>query len=174
MSRRDLLRRLVSICSAGLALPLAIPGLAYLLSPLKKGSGGSSYDALARLSDLKVGEPRAFAVIRDLRDAWVKYPRQPIGAVWLIRQPEGVDPPVVALTAECPHLGCAVALAADGKSFLCPCHNSVFGIDGKPQNAVSPRPMDPLDIQIAKGDDPEIRVKFERFRPQSDRRIPLA
>lgn len=174
MSRRDLLIRLVSTCKAVLGLALVVPGVAYLLSPLKGRQGGVSFDSCARLSELKVGEPRLFAIVKDLRDAWVKYPREPIGAVWLIRQPAGVDPPVVALTAECPHLGCAVKLAADGKSFLCPCHNSVFDLAGNPENKVSPRPMDPLDVQLTHGPDPDIQVKFERFRPQADRRIPLA
>ena len=174
MSRRELLVRLVWGCRAVLGLVMLVPGMAFLLSPLKKSGRGTSFDTLARMSELKVGEPRAFAVLKDLRDGWVKYPREPIGSVWLIRQPDGVDPPVVALTAECPHLGCAVNLAADGKSFLCPCHNSIFSLAGKPENTVSPRPMDPLDVQITSGPDPEIRVKFERFRPQADRRIPLA
>ena len=77
------------------------------------------------------------------------------------------------MTSECPHLGCAVNLTADGKSFLCPCHTSTFDLEGKPENQVPPRPMDRLDVEISKDEDPEIRVKFERFRSQSEERIPL-
>jgi quinol---cytochrome c reductase iron-sulfur subunit, bacillus type len=33
--------------------------------------------------------------------------------------------------------------------------------------------MDRLQVELSGGDDPEIRVKFERFRTQSEEKIPL-
>jgi Rieske Fe-S protein len=158
-----------------MVLGLAIPGVAYLLDPLlRRRARQSDYHTLARLGELVEGVPRSFAVVDERQDAWVRYPREPIGSVWLIRQPAGADPPVIAFTAECPHLGCAVNLAADGKSFLCPCHTSNFSFDGKPLNQVPPRPMDRLEVRLAPGDDPEVQVKFQRFRTQSEEKIPLA
>ena len=91
----------------------------------------------------------------------MKYPSEPVGSVWLIRQPAGAKPEVIAFTAECPHLGCAINLAADGKSFLCPCHTSAFDFEGKPQNQVPPRPMDRLDVELTADPDPKVRVKFQ-------------
>ena len=67
----------------------------------------------------------------------------------------------------------AVNLNADGKSFLCPCHTSAFDLGGKPKNQVPPRAMDRLKVELTPGDDPEVRVKFERFRTQSEEQIPL-
>ena len=81
---------------------------------------------------------------------------------------------VIAFTAECPHLGCAINLSADGKSFLCPCHASAFDFDGKPRNQVPPRPMDRLDVELTAEPDPKVRVKFQRFRTLAQERIPLA
>ena len=92
----------------------------------QRASSGRS----TRLGQLKVGEPQAFSIIAERQDAWVKYPEEPVGSVWLVRQPEGSKPPVVAFSAECPHLGCPVNLAPDRKSFLCPCHSASFGLDG--------------------------------------------
>jgi Rieske Fe-S protein len=175
MNRRDFYR--VGTIALGnlVALAIAIPGVAYLLDPLRRKSKQGGYQRLAKLSDLKVGEPRSFAVIEERQDAWVKYPREPVGSVWLIRRPAGSKPEVVAFTAECPHLGCAVNLAEDGtsKSFLCPCHTSRFDLDGKPENAVPPRPMDALEVEISADADPEVRVKFERFRTQEKEKTPL-
>ena len=108
--------------------------------------------------------PRSFAIIEERQDSWVKYPREPVGSVWLIRQPAGSDPPVLALQSECPHLGCAINLKADRTGFLCPCHTSAFTLDGSPTNQVPPRPMDRLEVEVTSGDDPEVRVKFQRFR----------
>ncbi len=173
-NRRDFLR-LGAIASGNLfALALAIPGLKFLLDPLGKRSAGGEFRPLARLGDLQVGEPKAFAVLAERRDAWVRYPREPVGSVWLVRQPAGSKPAVVAFTAECPHLSCPIALAADRGSFFCPCHNSGFHFDGSRTNDVSPRGMDTLEVELSPDPDPEVRVRFERFQPQTAEKKPLA
>ena len=62
----------------------------------------------------------------------------------------------------------------DRTGFLCPCHTSAFTLDGKPTNQVPPRPMDRLEVELSSGDDPEVRVKFQRFRTATEEKIPLA
>jgi len=156
------------------ALALAIPGARFLLDPLGKKAGGADFRPLARLGQLKVGEPEAFAVIASRQDAWVRFPREPIGSVWLVRQPGGSKVPVIAYTAECPHLSCPVNLASDRKSFFCPCHSSGFRFDGSRINDVSPRGLDTLEVELSDDADPEVRVKFERFQPQMAEKRPLA
>ncbi len=174
MNRRDLYRFGTIALGNLMALALAVPGVAYLLDPLWRTSKRGDYESLTRLSQLGVEEPKAFAIIDERQDAWVKYPREPIGSVWLIRQPEGSKDQVIAFTAECPHLGCAVNLVGDGKSFLCPCHTSHFDLQGKPLNQVPPRGMDRLDVTLSTDPDPEVRVRFQRFRTQTEEKIPLA
>ncbi len=110
MTRRDLYR-LGSILGGGLiTAALAVPGVAYIVDPLRKKRGAARTYPLAKLSELEVGVPRSFPIVDERQDAWVKYPKEPIGLVWLVRQPEGSKAPVVAFQAECPHLGCAVNL----------------------------------------------------------------
>ncbi|MFO0950377.1 MAG: Rieske 2Fe-2S domain-containing protein [Isosphaeraceae bacterium] len=174
MNRRDFHRFGTIVLGNAIALALAVPGVAYLLDPLRRKSKQGDFQRLARLSELTVGQPRSFAVIDERQDAWVKYPKEPVGSVWLVRQPEGSNPPVLAFTAECPHLGCAVNLSGDGKTFLCPCHTSAFDFEGKRLNSVPPRNMDTLEVEVSKGDDPEVRVKFQRFRTQEEEKHPYA
>jgi menaquinol-cytochrome c reductase iron-sulfur subunit len=176
MNRRDVYRYGTIILGNLIALALAVPGVAYLVDPLRRKSRQGEFDTLTRLGQLPEGVPQAFPIIDERQDAWVRYPREPVGSVWLVRQPEGAKEPVVAFTAECPHLGCAVNLSGDGKSFLCPCHTSSFDFTGKPLNQVPPRPMDRLEVRLSKGSDPEseVQVKFQRFRTQSEEKIPLA
>jgi menaquinol-cytochrome c reductase iron-sulfur subunit len=157
-----------------MGLVLAVPGLAYLASPLRRRSRDGGFVTLTSLSQLDVGVPRSFTILADRQDAWVKYPQEPVGSVWLIRQPAGSPQAVLALSAECPHLGCAVNLDASGKGFLCPCHTSAFNLEGDPRNQVPPRPMDRLEVQLSPGSDPEVRVKFQRFRTQAKEKVPLA
>jgi menaquinol-cytochrome c reductase iron-sulfur subunit len=173
--RRGFLALATVAAGTFMGLVLAVPGVAFLLTPLRKRGRESDFQALARLSQLDVGVPRSFAIIEERQDAWVKYPREPVGSVWLIRQPKGNagESEVIALQSECPHLGCAINLTADGKGFLCPCHTSAFTLAGKPTNQVPPRAMDRLKVELTGESDPEVRVKFQRFRTQSEEQIPL-
>src|SRR5271157_695337 len=176
MTRRDFYRYGSIVLGGLIKLVIAVPAVAFLVSPLRKkgqDAGENAFAALTSLNQLKVGVPRSFAIIQDQTDAWIKYPSEPVGSVWLIRQPAGAKPEVIAFTAECPHLGCAVNLTADGKSFLCPCHTSAFDLQGTKKNTVPPRNMDRLKVELTKDDDPEVRVKFQRFRTQSEEQISL-
>ncbi|QEH33618.1 Arsenite oxidase subunit AioB precursor [Aquisphaera giovannonii] len=182
MTRRDLYRLGSRVLGGAIKLAVAVPALAFLVSPLRKkvaGQGGASdsggsMETLTSLSQLKVGVPRSFPVIRDRNDAWVTYPSEPVGSVWLIRQPEGAKPEVIAYSAECPHLGCAINLTTDAREFLCPCHTSAFDFEGKPKNQVPPRPMDRLDVELTAETDPKVRVRFQKFRTLAEEKIPLA
>ncbi len=175
MNRRDVYRIGTMAMGSLMGLMLAVPGFAYLLDPVlsKRGKRGGGFQTLARLSQLTVGVPQAFPIIDERLDAWIKYPREPVGSVWLVRQPAGAKEPVVAFTAECPHLGGAIGLAADGRSFLCPYHNSNFAFQGKPLNQVPPRPMDTLAVKVSDDPDPEVCVKYERFQAASQEQLPL-
>jgi len=176
MNRRDFYRYGTVVLGNLVALGLAVPGVAYVLDPLlKKKEEEGDYQSVAILSELKPGVPTSVAIIEERQDAWVKYPREPVGSVWLIRDaPCGKTEKVLALSSECPHLGCAVNLGADGKSFFCPCHTSSFDLCGKPTNSVPPRPMDALKVRITDDANPQVQVKFLRFRAQSEEQIPLA
>lgn len=171
--RRAIFRWAAVALGNAFALAVAVPVVRYLLDPMGRRAGGGSLRPLARLSQLKVGEPQAFAVIARRQDSWVRYPPEPVGSVWLIRQEAGASPPVLALSAECPHLSCPVNLAPDRKTFLCPCHQASFRLDGATLNAVSPRAMDALDVVLSDDADPEVRVRFERYQPQSREKKPL-
>jgi menaquinol-cytochrome c reductase iron-sulfur subunit len=172
-SRREFYRVGTLILGGAIKLGLAVPCVAYLLDPIfRKGGSGSKFD-LTRLNSLQVGEPRSFPIIAEKADSWVKYPPEPIGTVWLVRQPEGSPQRVLALTGECPHVGCAIGLADGGKSFVCPCHMAKYNLKGERQNLVSPRGMDTLEVTLSEGEDPMVSVHFQRFRPQTKEKTAL-
>ena len=171
-NRRDFYRSLSVSLGSAMALAMAVPGLRFLLDPLfKKGQGGS-FQALTRLDELEPGKPQSFPILADRRDGWVKYPREPVGSVWLVRRGDGASSEVVAFSGECPHKGCAIGIGGDGL-FACPCHLAKFDLEGRPLNDVPPRGMDTLDVELTKGPDPEVLVKFERFRPLAKEKKPL-
>ncbi|QLY33216.1 Rieske (2Fe-2S) protein [Nocardia huaxiensis] len=52
-----------------------------------------------------------------------------------------------AFSNVCTHLGCKVNEPADGK-IVCPCHNSVFGLDGAVLSGPAGRPLDSRGIRV--------------------------
>ena len=146
-------------------------GLAVYFDPLrKKAAGPGGAIRVASLSSLpEDGIPRKFAVLASKSDAWNKYPNVPVGAVYLRRREGKIE----ALNTVCPHAGCFVDYAAEKGSFLCPCHNSTFALDGSINDPKSPSPrgMDPLQVEV-RGND--IFVVFQNFRAGTHDRIPEA
>lgn len=176
-SRRRFYRLASGLLGGLIGAALAIPAVSYVLSPILRGrSKGGGFTPITRFSDLAPNVPQAFPVIESRTDAWVRYPPEPIGTVWLVRQPEGAEEPVLALSAECPHLACAITLSPDSKTFFCPCHTSAFALDGARLNKVPPRGMDRLDVEPFDPSDPsaEVRVRFEKFRTMTEEKIPIA
>lgn len=135
-------------------------GLAVLFSPLKRKAGQGAAVQVASLNGLPAdGSPRKFRVVAERVDAWNRS-KALIGAVYLRRVQGGV----LALNVACPHAGCFVDYSPDRNGFFCPCHNSVFALDGAVSDPKSPAPrgMDALDVEIRNGD--EIWVKFQNYR----------
>jgi Rieske Fe-S protein len=51
---------------------------------------------------------------------------------------------MIAFDARCPHLGCAVRGAQ--KLFICPCHGSLFDLDGSVKLGPATRPLIGLQV----------------------------
>jgi len=177
-------RSFFAILAGGLTLlaPLGA-GICAFLSPLFRRVR-SPMVRVALLSQVPAdGKPHSFPVVTDWRDAWNHYPQKKIGAVYLIRQPGGELP--IAFTAKCPHAGCAIGYSAADEKFKCPCHTSVFNIDGsraRGDQEVAPRGMDALEVTLnslepeVEGGDPvtEILVKFIDYQTGHIQKKPIA
>jgi Rieske Fe-S protein len=72
----------------------------------------------------------------------------------------------------CPHAGCFVDYLDARKSYLCPCHNSTFALDGKVNDPKSPSPrgLDELEVEVR--DNSEVWVKFQNYRAGISQKIP--
>jgi Rieske Fe-S protein len=67
---------------------------------------------------------------------------------WVVRKD---DQNVVAFAPQCTHLACAYHWDDKANNFLCPCHNSVFSIDGNVVSGPAPRPLDRYVTKIDQG-----------------------
>ena len=166
LRRRTLLHALIAVGGAAISGLMAIPGVSYLLDPLLRGRKDQGrWIRVADLSTLDEDVPVSAAVVGEQVDAWTRFPETRLGTVWLRRL--GKDS-VQALTAECPHLGCAIAFDKDNKHYKCPCHDSAFTREGDVKGGPSPRGMDPLEVRVK---DDQVHVRFVRFRPQVRERV---
>jgi menaquinol-cytochrome c reductase iron-sulfur subunit len=169
MDRRTFLAWLTNGLSGIFAVVLGVPAVCYLIDPRNRKAPESAFRTVARLSNLRVGEPYA-AVVRDTRtDAWTLYPDDVIGRVWLVLQPrrqgETTDT-VKAFTQICPHLGCPVGHQQN--QFVCPCHHATFDNNGKRLLAggdnPAPRDMDSLECRVVgTGPDRMVQVEYKNF-----------
>jgi nitrite reductase/ring-hydroxylating ferredoxin subunit len=174
-ARRPFLTRLSAVVVGGIVtvFPFAA-GWGVFSDPLRRrraasDDGNESLDAgLVRICPLETlpadGLPHAFPVTSEAVDAWTRAPNQRIGEVFLTRSDVNGKPNVLAFTATCPHLGCAVEFNAAEDRYECPCHESAFAKDGKQLFGPSRRGLDPLDVKIGDKEPREIMVKFQRFR----------
>jgi menaquinol-cytochrome c reductase iron-sulfur subunit len=180
-TRRHFLQASLAVVLGGIAtlVPLAA-GLMVYVDPLRRrqrgGRAGGEYIPVTPLSGLPADDkPRKFEVITDKVDAWTKTPNVAIGAVFLKRDKQDGKDVVTAWNVVCPHAGCFIDVAGDGKSFRCPCHNSSFHPDGTivQGQCVSPRGMDRLDVDSAALAQGEVRVRFQNFSPGTHDKKPV-
>lgn len=129
MRRRRFLKWLIRAAFALFALALAIPALA--LKSLKIASSNvASGDQLVFATGNKVGDPILLADL-PAGTAVHAFPKgksnNPNALIELVHLPAKDHPSVVAYSAICTHLGCAVSdtLNAQG-NIHCPCHGSIF------------------------------------------------
>lgn len=57
---------------------------------------------------------------------------------------------IVGLSAICTHQQCTVG-PHDGE-LLCPCHGSIYALDGSNVSGPAPRPLDPVPVHVVGGD----------------------
>jgi menaquinol-cytochrome c reductase iron-sulfur subunit len=103
-----------------------------------------------------VDEPQERRFFQIVKSGWQEERQE--RSVWLVKRQ---DNSITAFSPNCPHLGCGYRWFDAEKRFKCPCHASVFDIDGKVLSGPSPRSLDALDVKLENG---RVLVKFEVFQ----------
>ncbi len=128
-------------------ITVAISGLggAYLLTPARKRRAAGWVEA-ADASKLKAGEAEEVVFERTRVDGW-RVSKEKTSA-WIVKKS---DQEVIAFAPSCSHLGCAFRYDAAQKNFICPCHVSLFSLEGKVLSGPAPRSLDRYDIKVDNG-----------------------
>jgi nitrite reductase/ring-hydroxylating ferredoxin subunit len=151
-------------------LRVGAAGAAALLAAGCGGGGAPAGETDAGGTPIDAGEPSEGSAgactrtcttgSRVLVLTFARYPAlQNVGGSALVQAPGYVDPacggdqviviqPAAgqyrAFSASCTHACCTVRFT--GAGFSCPCHMSVFGLDGKVKSGPAPAPLPELDV----------------------------
>ena len=121
---------------------LGLPALIYLLLPPRLRRQSEWVEA-GDISNLAPNAPLEMGFRRTRVDGWKIVSER--STTWVVKFP---DNQVVAYSPECTHLGCAYHWDQDKNQFVCPCHNSIFSIDGTVEDGPAPRPLDRYPTRI--------------------------
>ncbi|MEZ4626407.1 MAG: Rieske 2Fe-2S domain-containing protein [Thermomicrobiales bacterium] len=132
VSRRNFTRNAVL---GGVALNLGLLGAGFVrfFWPNKTGAFGRALTVPASDIPPVDGEPYQFAV----------------GKFYVVHNSDGL----LALYWKCPHLGCTVPWAPNFQEFRCPCHGSIYDLNGINTGGPAPRPLDTMTIAVQSNGD---------------------
>lgn len=166
--RRTFLKLATCGLGVGVGAAAGLPTLSMLVDPSGRQTVTTPKDPIdlgnpARLT----GDWQRFDVVAPVvRDAWSSAQHVVLGAAWLRTKAQKVE----ALSAVCPHLGCAVGWQAATRSFLCPCHDSAFAENGDTKGGPAKRGLDPLPVDVVDG---RLRLTWVRYKLDIAAREPV-
>jgi menaquinol-cytochrome c reductase iron-sulfur subunit len=142
LTRRTFYLASIYLLWSVIGIALAIPALVYLLFPPRARKEEEFVEA-ADLAQLPVQTPEEVVFRRNRVDGW-KITSEKTTA-WVVKLS---DSDVRAYGPQCTHLGCAYHWDERKRNFLCPCHTSAFGVDGKVLSGPAPRPLDRYELKL--------------------------
>ena len=154
-TRRGFLKLASGILSALVGLTLAIPLVGAFIGSVWQRQKGH-WANVANIDSLPLGQPVSLTFADNVEDAYIN--ETVLHSVWAIKDSAAK---VVIYSPICPHLGCEYTWDSQTGHFECPCHGSVFALDGKVLAGPAPRPLDTLPARIENG---EISVEWQRFK----------
>lgn len=144
-TRRSFYSAVIAGLGAIMGAVLAIPAAAYLLIKPKSAAKSQWVDA-ADVNSMHVGKPEEVVYRRSRVDGWHVVNEK--ATAWVVRTDEHN---VVAYSPSCTHLACAYHWDDATQHFICPCHASVFSIEGKVLAGPAPRPLDRYVTRVDNG-----------------------
>ncbi len=153
-TRRKFLKVAIAVLASLNALILGIPFVKTLISSALRKK--TDWSKVTEIGSLPEGQPVEIKFGAMTEDAYQL--SNVLYSVWVVKQ---AADKVTVFSPICPHLGCHYLWVAKDGKFECPCHASVYSIDGKVLYGPAPRPLDTLPYKIENG---QLFVRYERFQ----------
>lgn len=155
ISRRSFMVRTIIGIFASMGAALAIPFGGFTILPALRKREAVWNDA-GSAGSLVVDIPQERRFFVTVKSGWQEEKQE--RSIWIAKRDDGS---ITAFAPNCPHLGCGYRWFQEDRLFKCPCHGSVFDINGRVISGPSPRPLDTLETKIEEG---KVLVKFEIFQ----------
>ncbi len=162
--RRGFLKLATGILASLVSITVGIPVIGVLIGPAFR-SKKPSWAKVGDLNMLPVGEPTRLTFAVKTTFAYIT--ETVLHDVWVIKQPSSE---VTVFSPICPHLGCEYNWDPQTGHFECPCHGSVYAMDGKVLGGPAPRPLDTLPMKVQSG---ELYVEWEMFKVGIPEKVPV-
>jgi menaquinol-cytochrome c reductase iron-sulfur subunit len=155
VSRRSFMVRTIIAIFAfiGASLGAALGGFGVIPALKKREPGWSDAGSVA---DLVAGQPQERRFSEIVKSGWQSEKQE--RTIWIVKKP---DSSVVAYSSNCTHLGCGYRWIEAQQRFACPCHGSIFDINGTVLAGPAPRPLDTLLTRVENN---RLLVQYEVFQ----------
>jgi len=145
LTRRRFYLSFIYVLGGVIGLGLTIPAAFYLLLPPKLRRK-DDWVEVTSVANLVPNVPAEIVYHQKRTDGWKTVNEK--RTAWVVKNSNSQ---IVAFGPQCTHLGCAYHWEAEHSQFLCPCHTSIFAVNGKVITGPAPRPLDRFDTKVEKG-----------------------
>jgi len=163
-TRRSFFVRATMLISSVIGFSLAVPIVGYLVSPALRRQP-KDWVSLGKIADIPTNEPTALDYTLTVKDGWQT--SQSTKGIWAVKQSDGQ---ITVYSPLCPHLGCGYRWNHQDRLFKCPCHGSVYDMEGIVQAGPAPRPLDRLPSKVENG---ELLVLYQEFKTGLSEKVEL-
>jgi menaquinol-cytochrome c reductase iron-sulfur subunit len=153
--RRRFLKRFVGILTAPLAVLLGWPLVQSIVGTIYR-LPKAAFTKVGPMASFPEGKP--VSPLFEMQQQTGYLHGRTTRDVWIIKHS---DTSVTVFSSICPHLGCHFNWYPEANKFICPCHGSVFSIEGKVVGGPAPRALDTLPYKIENSD---LYIQWELFR----------
>jgi menaquinol-cytochrome c reductase iron-sulfur subunit len=154
-TRRKFLVWIIGAISSLVALFLAIPLIGNLVGIIFRAKK-LHWVKVGDIGSLPIDQPVNMKFPFRMEDAYVR--ETVTNDIWVIKHSTSE---VTVFSPVCPHLGCHYEWDPGTREFACPCHGSIYSIDGKVLGGPTPRTLDTLPTRLEKE---ELFVEWEEFK----------
>jgi menaquinol-cytochrome c reductase iron-sulfur subunit len=154
-TRRRFLKLATGILTLLVSLAVTLPIIGVLIGPVFR-SRKPSWIKVADLEAVSSEKPTRLTFPVQTTSAYIR--ETVLRDVWMIKHP---SLGITVFSPICPHLGCEYNWNPQTGHFECPCHGSVYGINGQVLGGPAPRPLDTLPAKVEAG---TLYVKWETFK----------
>ena len=163
-TRRSFFTKITAAISTFIGISLAVPLVGYVISPAFKRKK-KEWVTVAKLDELPINEPKDLQYTETVEDGWLQ--TDSTKGIWAIKHK---DNQVTVFSPICPHLGCGYRWDRQDRLFKCPCHGSIYDIDGKVKGGPAPRQLDTLPVKVENG---QVLVIYKQFKSGLPKQVEL-